>query len=266
MNKNPAKDFGAIAGEQPVAGEDAVCVSAGGRQGFAEAFRAVGGAAIICGLFIYLPIPGARGAAFCLFPGMALRSWGVAVKGAVLGFGADLLVDFAWMFIAGVWEPRSSFNVALVDFLPPDLMVITHAGSPMPNSMKFGLGLVVWMTTMYLIWASLWRPRLDVLIRSSIVGAGAILGGGIAALLWTVAPLDGWWRHGAAPFGDLEPGKFLFVFLTTLPACSLFVGCSLHVASHGGILPRLRHFSLRELFTALSILAVGLGIVAWLAN
>lgn len=242
-------------------------VPANDKPGFAKAFWAVGGPAIICGLFIYLPIPGIRGAAFCLFPGWARRSWSVAVEGAVLGFGADLIVDFAWMFIAGVWEPRSSFNVALVDFLPPDLMVMTHAGSPMPNSMKFGVGLVVWMTTMYSIWASLWRPRLDWSVRSGILGLGAILSGAIAALLWTVAPLDGWWRHGAAPFGDLEPGKFLFIFLTTLPACSLLIGCSLHVASNGGITrPSLRHFSLRELFTTLSVLAVGLGIVAWLAS
>lgn len=232
-----------------------------------EAFRVVGGSAILCGLCVYFPIPGLRGAAFCLFPGLALRSRTLAIEGAAYGFVTDVVVNFCWMFIGGVWEPRASYNVALVHFLPPDMLVVTHAGSPMPNSMKFGLGLVVWMTTMYFIWASLWRPRLDWAVRSRILGLGAILSGAIAALLWTVAPLDGWWSHGAAPFGDLEPGKFLFVFLTTLPACSLLVGCSLHVASNGGVTtPRLRHFSLRELFTALSVLAVGLGIVVWLAS
>jgi hypothetical protein len=116
------------------------------------ALRAVAGPAILCGLCIYLPVAGIRGAAFCLFPGLAQRSWRTAIKGAGYGLFADLLVDFCWMFIAGVWEPRASYNVAVVHYLPPDLMVMTHVGSPMPNSLKFGLGLMLWTTTMYGIW------------------------------------------------------------------------------------------------------------------
>lgn len=191
----------------------------------------VDGASVICGFACYFPILGFRGAAFCLFPGIAQRSWRIALKGAGLGFLADICVTIAWMFIGGVWEPRSSYNHTLVHNLPPDFMVATHVGSPMPNSMKFGLGLIFWTSTMYAIWMSLWTPKLEWERRIPIIAIGAMAVGVCSATLWIVAPLDGWWHHGAQPFGDLAPESFLAVFLTTMPTCSFIVALLIYFTS-----------------------------------
>jgi hypothetical protein len=135
----------------------------------------------------------------------------------------------------------------------------------MPNSLKFGLGLVFWTSIMFAIWMALWAPRIAWSARLVILGIGVIAVGACSVLLWTVAPLDGWWTHGAAPYGDLEPAQFLFVFLTTMPICALIVGWSIHAASGPGCGYRLpRQFSVRQLLAAMAIIAVLFGTLVWL--
>jgi hypothetical protein len=188
-------------------------------------------AAIICGLAFYIPLFGIRGAAACLFPGIAQRSWRIAFKGAAAGFLSDVVVTIALILFCGAWEPRESFNRTLVTNLPPGFIVATHAGSPMPNSMKFGFGLVCWSSTIFAIWMAFCPPKLEWHLRLSVMAAGEFAVGVSAVILWTVAPLDEFWHHGAQPFGDLSPVPFLAVFLSTMPICSIIVGEAMAIAS-----------------------------------
>jgi len=188
-------------------------------------------AAIVSGLSIYIPIVGLRGAAFCLFPGIAQRSMAMAAKGTALGFLADIAFCMGWFFFGPVWEPRDSYNEILVTYLPPGQMVMTHAGCPIPNGLQFGLGLVLWTTLMFNIWIQTWKPRINGSARRAALFAGAIAVSVAASVLWIVAPMDDWWQHGAAPFGDLAPLPFTVVFVVSLPACTLIVGKLISAAS-----------------------------------
>ena len=191
----------------------------------------VDGASIICGFACYIPVPCLRGACFCLFPGLAQRSLRLAFKGAAIGFLADFVVTFIWMIVAGAWEPRTGYNSILLQNLPPDFVVATHVGSPMPNSFKFGIGLVFWTSTMYAIWMSLWRPAIPIPRRILILTLGAAAVAICAWILWIVTPLDEWWQYGAQPYGDLPPGPWLLVFLSVMPICSLMTGILIYLNS-----------------------------------
>ena len=185
-------------------------------------------AAIIRGCACYLPILGVRGAGFCLFPGIVRHSWQLAFKGGGFGFLYDIVVEIGSSIVLGPWEPRAGYNRLLVNNLPPGFDVITHVGSPVPNSLKFCLGLIIWMSVMYAIWIALWILKLNWARRLQIPSTGAMCVGVCAIILWIVAPLDEFWQHGAQPFGDLAPVPFLAVFLTTMPLCSLIVASTLY--------------------------------------
>ena len=187
---------------------------------------------VLCGGAAHLPAIGVRGAAFCAFPGLAQRSIRRTLGGALLGFLADIGVTIFWMIFGGVWEPRwGGFNHYLAQYVPPDMMVATHVGSPLPNSLRFGLGFVLWSVTMYAIWLLLWRPRLESKQQVAISAIGAITVGLSAAILWTVAPLTEMLGAPYQPFGDLPLGPFLVVLFSTMPLCSLIVGVAIYLCS-----------------------------------
>jgi len=181
-------------------------------------------AAVLTSFAAYIPIVGIRGACFCLFPGISQRSLRIGFIGALIGLVCDIAVSVVWMIIAGAWEPRwGGYNSILIYYLPPDFMVATHVGSPMPNSMKFCLGLMLWSATMHLIWMLIWQPRLDWERRLPIICIGSILVCACAIVLWIVAPLTGTLGGEYQPFGDLPPVPFITVFISTMPICSLVV-------------------------------------------
>lgn len=189
-------------------------------------------AAVLTAFAAYIPINGIRGACFCLFPGIALRSVPIGLIGALIGFFVDIAVSIVWMNVAGAWEPRwGGYNSILSQYLPPDIMVATHVGSPMPNSLKFGLGLMLWSATMHLTWLSLWKPRLEWDCRLTIVGIGSVIVCVGATILWMVAPLTGTLGVEYQPFGDLPLVPFLAVFVSTMPVCSLVVGLLIYWSS-----------------------------------
>lgn len=194
---------------------------------------AIDGAAVICGLCCYFPYPGFRGAAFCLFPGMAQRSIGLAMKGAGIGFFADIAVTIACGTLRVVWEPRwGGFNYVLAAYLPPDNYFGSHSQQAMPNSMAFSFGLVAWMVAMYMVWIALWRPQIDWPSRIVILFTGALTVILCAALLWFVAPLHRpLYGYSFQPIGDLPCTPFLGVFLLTMPVCSLIVAMLIQFAS-----------------------------------
>jgi hypothetical protein len=186
----------------------------------------------LCAFAAYVPILGVRGAAFCLFPGLAQRSIRLTLVGVLLGFLADIGVTIFWMIVGGVWEPRwGGYNDTLAHYLPPDIMVATHVGSPMPNSIRFALGLVLWSVTMYAIWTLLWRPKLELERRVQILVTSAITVGLCAIVLWTVAPLSVMLGGRYQPFGDLPTKPFLAVLFTTMPISSLIVAMMIYFQS-----------------------------------
>jgi hypothetical protein len=193
--------------------------------------------AVLAAFAAYIPIVGLRGACFCLFPGISLRSLRIGFFGALVGFFSDIAVSIVWMIIAGAWEPRwGGYNSILIHYLPPDIMVATHVGSPMPNSMKFGLGLMLWSATMHLTWMSIWKPRLEWDRRLPIIGAGSIIICVGATVLWEVAPLTGTLGGEYQPFGDLPLVPFVAIFVSTMPVCSLVV--ALLIYRHSFITPK----------------------------
>jgi hypothetical protein len=188
-------------------------------------------AAAVCGFACYLPVAGLRGALFCLFPGIVLRSLRIAFQGAGLGFLADIAVVTIWSALAGVWEPRVGFNRTLVSLLPPDFTVMTGYGSPMPNSLKFGLGLIFWTVTMYALWMTIWIPKLPWLSCLAILAVGAMAVGICATILWIVTPLDEWWGYRGKQLGLLSPVPWFAVFILTMPTCAVIVGCLMRLSS-----------------------------------
>ena len=176
-------------------------------------------AAIIAGLFAYVPVPGIRGALVGLFPGIARRSGRTVVQGLICGFSADLFLWMLWTALF-VWEPRDSYNLAL-SLLPPTHMVVTHVGCATPNWAQFGAGLVVWLGMMFGLWLYLWRPHVSYERRPLSVVGGMAFGAAVAALLWTVAPMGQWWHRGAQPFGDLPLIPFFIVYLSSVPLCGV---------------------------------------------
>ena len=116
-------------------------------------------------------------------------------------------------------------------------MVATHVGSPMPNSMKFGLGLVFWSVTMHAIWMTLWRPTLDWERRFPILGVSAVAVSAFAITLWIVTPLTGTLGGTYQTFGDLPPVPLLAIFLSTMPICSLIVALLIYFRSRVNPLP-----------------------------
>ncbi|MBN1589077.1 MAG: hypothetical protein JW888_06150 [Pirellulales bacterium] len=182
------------------------------------------GPALISGLGTYLPA-GYRGAVFCLFPGLAQRSPSIAVKGAACGFVLDMIICIGWGFLGWDWEPRVGWNLALSHYLPPMHTVITGGTCTVSNGTQFGLGLLVWTTTMFTIWLWFWKPHMKWRLKTVVLTAGAAFVGITAGFLWTIAPMDEWPGNPASPFGDLAVGPFLAVFLASMPACCLLVAC-----------------------------------------
>lgn len=155
------------------------------------------GAALGCSLFAYLPLPGVRGAGFCLFPGVALRSRRLASKGSIAGFCADIIFEIISPFIC---------------------IASTHS-----NRMQFTIELVVWTAAMYAIWMWLWSPPLYADNRVGIHGIGALAVIGASIVFWAVSPLDRLWPSIAIPFGDLAPVTVTVILLSSIPICSLIV-------------------------------------------
>ena len=179
---------------------------------------------MICGFACYLPLPFVRAALFCLFPGIAQRSISLAFKGAAIGVAVEFAFTIFWMMNAGAWEPRCSYNEFLVRYLPPDFMVATHVGSPMPNEFKFSIGLTCWMATMFAVWLNLWKPKFTHKQKVAAIIIGAIPVAISAVFLWIISPHDAWWQHGEKARVQLTPELWLLIFLSTVPACSLIMG------------------------------------------
>ncbi len=191
---------------------------------------AIFGAASICGLCIYLPVPGMRGALFCLFPGIANRSLTIAGKGLLAGLAADVAFCIGWIVAGFVWEPRASFNRILAEYLPPAHVVATHFACPVPNGVQFGLGLVGWCGLMFAIWLYLWPRRFPPLTSVFMLLTGAVSVTVASVVLWTVSPMDGWWSDGAKPFGDITSDWYALVFVAAVPVCCLAFGCAIWLA------------------------------------
>lgn len=190
-------------------------------------------AAVICGFAIYVPVPGLRGGLFGLFPGYAQRSVGTALKGFALGLFVDLTISIAWIFFGPTWEPRASYNSVLAHYLPPEHMIMTHHGSPLPNYVQFTLGLALWTSAQFSIWIRLWKPKIQIQRQRRIYTSGVVSVVAAATILWIVSPMDGWWHHGAAPFGDLPPIPLAGVFLLSMPCCTVAVAYAIQSAVRG---------------------------------
>jgi len=182
-------------------------------------------AAVISGFGIYFYVPGIRGAIFGLFPGIALRSRKLALKGLTLGAALDILYFILWPIVAMLlgmfWEPRASYSPFLTEWLPSGGMVATHMGSPWPNGLQFAINIMVWVSLETLVWIALW-PKNGNAVTMKILLAANSAAAFSALILWVVTPLDGWWHHGAAPFGDLSMEPWMAVYLSVFPLSALF--------------------------------------------
>lgn len=189
------------------------------------------GAALISGLCIYIPVPGIRGALFCLFPGIANRSLKIAGKGLIAGFCADIAFCIAWFFLGFVWEPRVSFNRILSDFLPPEHAIYTHSECAVPNGVQFGLGLTAWCGCMFALWLHFWPRRFSTETYFLLWHVGVLSVIIASASLWVVSPMDHWWSFGAQPSGDINSDWYVLVFLGAIPTCCLIFSAGIQIAN-----------------------------------
>jgi hypothetical protein len=178
----------------------------------------------MCGFAAFVPVPGLRGALFGLFPGLAFRDPRLAVKGAELGFAADVLFCMAWACLHWQWELRGDYNRTLARIVPPGHWVGTHHGCPVPNWLQFALGLVAWATVMFLVWSLVWPRKFGYRAYFLPPAAGAVLTAIAAVVLWTFAPMNDRFGWPPAPPYKLQTEAFVALLIASLPLCTLGVG------------------------------------------
>jgi len=187
--------------------------------------RSIDGSALIAGFAIFVPIPGLRGALFAIFPGLAFRDFWLMLKAAGLGLAIDVAYcGFLWPFLGLRWELRGEYNRTLAHLLPPGAWAGTHHGCPVPNSVQFTLGLVGWMTLMFLIWAILWPQKTRCTMRLLPPAVGGFLVAIAANVLWFFAPMNERFGWPPEPAHKLTPVPFLALLILALPLCSVGVG------------------------------------------
>lgn len=187
--------------------------------------RSVDGPALLCGLAIFMPVPGVRGALFALFPGLAFRNRQLLAAGAIYGFLLDLLFFFVWQSLGLVWEPRGEYNRIINTYLPPEHTVMTHCGCAVPNVVQVVGGLVLWAATFYFLWVKLWPVKLKTRAQIFIPLCGTFLMAISGVITWYSAPLHEW-RYWQPEKTVLSSEAFLLLFVTLFPLSSLLVGCS----------------------------------------
>jgi magnesium-transporting ATPase (P-type) len=193
---------------------------------FQRDIRVLAGAAI-SSLGIYCPIPILRGAIFGLFPGIANRSWRMAIKGSFFGALFDASYVVLWVVSLSnmlnlAWDPRHGYNKYLADWLPGSTWVQTHCNSPWSNVEQFHFNVMLWLTLMVFGWWLVWRPRLSIIRLLAILVTANVTGFVACTILWGVSPIDDLWAYfRPAPSGDLHGVPWLVVFLAVFPICGI---------------------------------------------
>ncbi len=181
------------------------------------------GAALISGFCIYYPVPGLRGAAFCLFPGIAQRSIPMALKAAACGFFADLAVGYLW-YLTDIGPgyrttaPTYPGPMSLIYYLPP-----LHESYP--SAFILAIALISWTSTMYEIWMRFWQPRLSRADKVRIHLLAAAIVSVAAMILMIVSRMDTKWRtiQRPVPYELWPPAPIFCIFILAIPICTLVV-------------------------------------------